>query len=1033
MINRIIKLLLSMSMIAVSFVMLDTPVFNLVTDVQADYYSMGCSNYEVAVANANGTFTKQACYNSFSEAQNAMGGYGENAVVRHNSSKSPTKIISMVGGIAVSYPMRSGKTTMNITQEHSSDKRKVTYVTKHREMKYDGTINYNGDGSGAIRVNITGFSGTTNLVDVDLVPYVFLGNNTTVWLGGNDTSGANEQPFNTHVYQSHYNVTQNGANKELTFYAYSGWSSDTWPAKYTMTVGLAADWMVAGTTYYSYDGYNFYSDNKYKNKVGTYYNYYQFLPTRTKSNVPASVFNQYTEEKRNGTSKMSGQGQSFINAQNTYGMNALLIYSLACLESGYGTSGYALERNNLFGWAAYDGDPNQAAYYNSVEEAINAHMGVNLRGYTNIDDPRFFGSHVGNKGSGFNVKYASDPYWGYKIAAIAYAVDKKAGFVDLNKYSVGVINTFGVNVLKSPNGATLFNSRYGETYQENFTVALLGTESNHYKIQSTNPVSGGNIVTGSTKGLVAYDWNQSVGYISTGYVNTIGGANITTPGTTPTGNAVNSISKFVVSGSNLTIEGKSYMPGIYVTDENKITQALTIYDDLFNKKTLPLNTNITNNDVASFSGTIDLKSLTVGEYYFQISSAYSKYSSYNQLFNIGNGLVAPTKVEIDGKSYLFALDSNIMFLKVEKLATTTPTPTPTVAPTPTPSPTVIPQTLKHEVLDFKRSENVLDINGFAFITGINADDKAEITQEIYYLNLETNETIPFNVITSSSNAISLGDGYNYSKVYFKGSLDITDLPAGNYALYIKVKNGNVEKKSEVVNYYTTTNPENITNGDIPVNFLLNSSFSYRYELRKEKLNIDNNLIVKPNDNPSIFDFTLFTMKDGKLLFDVVAWISGVDTIKNNSPKYLISFVDKTQKIDKEVVNYGCPTDIAKSMGYKYSSAYACTKGEINLADIPNGEYVIMIDMTVGKYREIMETYDYYSRVNQKVTFNGKVYELTISPIRSRLMLSITDEVKNASTTDKPTTDANTQLSDTPSKNLMQEMTPVGGNENTTKE
>ncbi|MEG0359527.1 MAG: hypothetical protein RR598_09700, partial [Anaerorhabdus sp.] len=129
MVNRIIKLLLSISMIAVSFTILDTPVFNFVTEVQADYYGMGCSNYEVATANANGTFTKQNCYNSFAEAQNAMGGYGENAVVRHSSSKSPTKIISMVGGIAVTYPMRSGSSTMNITQDHSSSNKKVTYVT----------------------------------------------------------------------------------------------------------------------------------------------------------------------------------------------------------------------------------------------------------------------------------------------------------------------------------------------------------------------------------------------------------------------------------------------------------------------------------------------------------------------------------------------------------------------------------------------------------------------------------------------------------------------------------------------------------------------------------------------------------------------------------------------------------------------------------------------------------------------------------------------------------------------------------------
>ena len=39
-------------------------------------------------------------------------------------------------------------------------------------------------------------------------------------------------------------------------------------------------------------------------------------------------------------------------------------------------------------------------------------MGINLRGYLNINDYRYFGGQLGNKGSGINVKYAGDPYWG---------------------------------------------------------------------------------------------------------------------------------------------------------------------------------------------------------------------------------------------------------------------------------------------------------------------------------------------------------------------------------------------------------------------------------------------------------------------------------------------------------------------------------------------------------------------------------------------------------------------------------------------
>ena len=51
-------------------------------------------------------------------------------------------------------------------------------------------------------------------------------------------------------------------------------------------------------------------------------------------------------------------------------------------------------------------------------------MCIRDRGYTDpVDDWRYMGSHVGNKGSGMNVRYASDPFWGEKIAGWYYRFD----------------------------------------------------------------------------------------------------------------------------------------------------------------------------------------------------------------------------------------------------------------------------------------------------------------------------------------------------------------------------------------------------------------------------------------------------------------------------------------------------------------------------------------------------------------------------------------------------------------------------------
>ena len=70
----------------------------------------------------------------------------------------------------------------------------------------------------------------------------------------------------------------------------------------------------------------------------------------------------------------------------------------------------------------------------TVEAGINYHADRYLSwGYTDpIDDARYFGAHVGNKGSGMNVKYASDPFWGEKIAGWYYRFDNTNGLKDYN-------------------------------------------------------------------------------------------------------------------------------------------------------------------------------------------------------------------------------------------------------------------------------------------------------------------------------------------------------------------------------------------------------------------------------------------------------------------------------------------------------------------------------------------------------------------------------------------------------------------------
>ena len=497
------------------------PMILTEASAEEDRYPMACSAYEVDIIDGNSSFVSQGCYNSFDEAVKKMKKAGNDAVVRHPSSLSPTRIIAMSRGIVYSYPQRSNQTVLNLKQESGT---KTTYMIKHRQLAYFGTASYDGAGNGVVRVNITGFDGVTDLKNLDLVPYKMIENGKGVWLGGNDITSDQEQPFFVYVKPNYYIAEKRGNYTDLIFYAHTGWASEATgnvPAvKAQLSIGPAPSWMKTGTKYYSYNDYEFYTDLYCTEKAGTYYNYYMYLPLRTSSLVTSAQLDSYLKSRGiPTTSVMYGEGDSFISAGKAYGMNPLLIYAQACIESGYGRSSYAINRFNLFGWGAVDTNPGQAAWYNTVKEGIEVHMGIQLRGFLYTGDSRFFGSHFGNKGSGISVKYASDPYYGATIAGIVYDIDKtmnsKNGkLTEYNRYALGIVHEFDTYFYDKIGGNQLFSARYGPTYQQNHTVVILAEKDGWYQVQSTNYLDGSTVIPITSKvPAMDYNWETNTVWI----------------------------------------------------------------------------------------------------------------------------------------------------------------------------------------------------------------------------------------------------------------------------------------------------------------------------------------------------------------------------------------------------------------------------------------------------------------------------------------------------------------------------------------
>ena len=295
-------------------------------------------------------------------------------------------------------------------------------------------------------------------------------------------------------------------------------------------VGLAPEWMQQGYKYYSYDGIYFYNSwqnirvngHGAINENSPFYNYYQYLSFRSNSNYNAQTLDNYTNNNGGSGGKLVNTGQYFNAVRNKYGVNGTLQYVMGIHESGWGKSSIAMNKNNLFGINATDSNPGQDAnQFKSVEDCIYTHAQRYISwGYTDpLDDWRYFGAHVGNKGSGMNVKYASDPFWGEKVAGWYYRLDQANGMKDYNSYIIGVKTANKVvNVYSSNNTSSkvLYQTKNKKSNLKiaDYPFLILGEEGGFYKVQTDTP-----IVNGYPSYSATYNWNNSKGYISKESIN----------------------------------------------------------------------------------------------------------------------------------------------------------------------------------------------------------------------------------------------------------------------------------------------------------------------------------------------------------------------------------------------------------------------------------------------------------------------------------------------------------------------------------
>ncbi|GAB4156541.1 MAG: hypothetical protein Fur0021_24860 [Candidatus Promineifilaceae bacterium] len=122
-------------------------------------------------------------------------------------------------------------------------------------------------------------------------------------------------------------------------------------------------------------------------------------------------------------SPLIGLGADFVQVGNNLGINPIYIAAHAAWESSWGTSALARNKNNLFGYGAYDSCPYECAFsFNTQVEGIQFVMNKIKVDYLTPEGQYYNGPNL----RGMNLSYATDPNWSNGIASIMNSLAAKA-------------------------------------------------------------------------------------------------------------------------------------------------------------------------------------------------------------------------------------------------------------------------------------------------------------------------------------------------------------------------------------------------------------------------------------------------------------------------------------------------------------------------------------------------------------------------------------------------------------------------------
>ncbi len=983
------------------------------------------------------TYSLYRNYNSTSEFTSINSSYGIDAAVLGYSDNGRVKImmsgftgwtdinngvvtpISLIGGNMINV----NGTGVNLRSDHSTSSSKVASLTGSYNFNYTET--YNGS---------------------DYIWYKITYNGVSCWVAGGAWVTLYDSSLGT--YYKHYGPSGNLIHHFTTYGGVSYNDSFT-------NLGTAPSYMKKDVWYYSFDGNYFYNNltsmlDDYRsgsysrsiNPNNPHYAYYLYLTSRSTTGYTAADFDSVIAGKYNASqSKMYGTGVYFKEAEETYGTNALLAFSAALNESNWGTSSIAMNKNNLFGYGAADSCPYECAYsYNSPRESIMDYASKSSTSYENASGKYYNGSHYGNKSSGKNIYYATDPYWGEIMASNAFNRDKSFGGKDFNSNTVGVTKKgiSGVVVYRNPdtNSAlyTMKNPKRSDPVYD-FSVNIIDKVSsggkdyykiftdlsgdpkygyvlaNNFYVSNNQPVinvSDKTINVGSSfnymEGVSAYDnengdLTNKVTYTGTVDTSKSGNYSVTyTVSDNSNFHVSKTINVQVIGDVKPTIEASDkevlqfeefdYMEGVSAFDnKGDLTTSIT-YSGLVDTNTPGEYEVIYSVSNASGTTTKTIK-VTVIANEKPIITAKDKNVTVGTETNLLDGVKASDKEDGDLTSKVIIEENNVNFNEIGEYSVTYSVSDKHGQKTlKTIDVNVIEKTLEKTEGEFYLEElkftDTFSVKGYLIQKGISNSLSDDINFSIILKNTLDDSEYKISIDRWIDNIpYDLSDDNDYSGAWFNGEIDLSSIPAGDYDIYML---------SEIDNYYTKTLFNNIMNSPFSHRGVIDGK-SYTFRVSQKLKSKAVQLFVRDNVITSSESPTFRNMIND---YDEINFDDDLFNISGISYNYGAAYNDPskiTRKIIFENVSsfeqYSFDLGSTDNGSYvvtsldKLSKKYVWFNKAIDISSLPKGTYSIIIHTKTDTADDYGDLTDMFSSASLEHSMNSKTYKISVNPNREK--------------------------------------------------